>query len=239
MNVDRLWWNRTARIFGHILKDPDARVLDLCCGTGDMTFALYRHAGTHEAEDGREQIFPLPCSTALAKRAQGSRSNGLRRMRCICLSATKQFDLVTSAFGFRNLANYDAGLREIYRVLRPNGEIGILDFSEPKGAFGDLYRFYFKNILPKIGTMISGVEGPYAYLPASVERFPEPERNAGTHEGGRIPRSQLDALHVRHRRPVAREEIVSGPRSLQRSAATLSLKLSCNASSTVYWMTCA
>ena len=84
-------------------------------------------------------------------------------------------DLVTSAFGFRNLANYDAGLREIYRVLRPGGEVGILDFSEPKGAFGHLYRFYFKNILPKIGTMISGVKGPYAYLPASVERFPEPD----------------------------------------------------------------
>jgi demethylmenaquinone methyltransferase/2-methoxy-6-polyprenyl-1,4-benzoquinol methylase len=85
------------------------------------------------------------------------------------------FDLVTSAFGFRNLADYDAGLREIVRILRSGGECGILDFGEPKGIMGQLYRIYFKQILPRVGTMISGVRGPYAYLPASVERFPEPE----------------------------------------------------------------
>jgi demethylmenaquinone methyltransferase/2-methoxy-6-polyprenyl-1,4-benzoquinol methylase len=85
------------------------------------------------------------------------------------------FNLVTAAFGFRNLADYGAGLREIARVLRPGGECGILDFGEPKGLMGRLYRIYFKNILPRVGTLISGVRGPYAYLPASVERFPEPE----------------------------------------------------------------
>ena len=87
----------------------------------------------------------------------------------------EHFDLVTSAFGFRNLADYDAGLREILRVLRPGGECGFLDFGEPKGIIGKLYRFYFRNILPRVGTMISGVRGPYAYLPASVQRFPEPD----------------------------------------------------------------
>jgi len=86
----------------------------------------------------------------------------------------QNFDLVTSAFGFRNLANYDAGLAEIARVLKPEGECGILDFGEPKGMIGKLYRFYFRSVLPKIGTLISGVKGPYAYLPASVARFPEP-----------------------------------------------------------------
>ena len=85
------------------------------------------------------------------------------------------FDLVTSAFGFRNLADYDAGLREIVRVLRPGGECGILDFGEPEGAMGALYRIYFKQVLPRVGTLISGVRGPYAYLPASVERFPPPQ----------------------------------------------------------------
>jgi demethylmenaquinone methyltransferase/2-methoxy-6-polyprenyl-1,4-benzoquinol methylase len=82
---------------------------------------------------------------------------------------------VTSAFGFRNLADYDAGLREIARVLRPGGECGILDFSQPEGVMGHLYRLYFKQILPRVGTMLSGVHGPYAYLPHSVERFPEPQ----------------------------------------------------------------
>jgi demethylmenaquinone methyltransferase / 2-methoxy-6-polyprenyl-1,4-benzoquinol methylase len=86
------------------------------------------------------------------------------------------FDLVVSAFGFRNLANYRAGLEEIHRVLRPGGEIGILDFSEPGGWLGKLYAFYFWRILPKIGTLISGKQGPYAYLPASVEKFPAPPK---------------------------------------------------------------
>ena len=81
---------------------------------------------------------------------------------------------MTSAFGFRNLADYDAGLREIVRVLRPGGECGILDFGEPGGLMGALYRIYFKHVLPKVGTLVSGVRGPYAYLPASVERFPAP-----------------------------------------------------------------
>ncbi len=73
--------------------------------------------------------------------------------------ADSSVDLVVSSFGFRNLANYDAGLSEIFRVLKPQGEIGILDFSEPGGLLGKLYGFYFRNVLPKIGTMISGVRG--------------------------------------------------------------------------------
>ena len=107
--------------------------------------------------------------------------------------ADGSFQLVTSAFGFRNLADYDAGLREIARVLSSGGEVGILDFGEPKGLLGKLYRFYFKQILPRIGTLISGVRGPYAYLPASVERFPDPEemlqrmRSAGFSEVGYTP----------------------------------------------------
>jgi demethylmenaquinone methyltransferase/2-methoxy-6-polyprenyl-1,4-benzoquinol methylase len=86
------------------------------------------------------------------------------------------FDLVISAFGFRNLTDYDAGLREILRVLRPGGEVGILDFGEPKGVLGRVYRVYFRRVLPFVGTVISGVRGPYAYLPASVERFPKPSQ---------------------------------------------------------------
>jgi len=118
-------------------------------------------------------------SHAMLQRAMvKSTGTSLRWMEADALNlptAADQFDLVTSAFGFRNLADYDAGLREIYRVLRADGEIGILDFGEPKGWLGRLYRFYFRHVLPKIGTLISGVRGPYAYLPASVARFPEPQ----------------------------------------------------------------
>jgi len=175
LNVDRMWWRRTARTFRDILQRDDAQVLDLCCGTGDMAFALCRQAG-----DSGAQIIGADFSHAMLQRAT-AKSAGNAAPAWIEADALKlpvpsdHFDLATSAFGFRNLADYDAGLREIFRVLRPQGECGILDFGEPKGLLGAVYRVYFKQVLPRIGTMISGVCGPYAYLPASVERFPSPE----------------------------------------------------------------
>lgn len=173
-NVDRLWWRRTARAFTHILNRSDARVLDLCCGTGDMAFALRRQAG---------KIGPLILGAdfshpMLQRAAQKSAGTPLCWVEADALRLPlpdASLDLVTAAFGFRNLANYDAGLREITRVLRRGGEAGILDFGEPGGFIGAAYRLYFRRVLPKIGTLISGVKGPYKYLPASVERFPTPE----------------------------------------------------------------
>jgi demethylmenaquinone methyltransferase/2-methoxy-6-polyprenyl-1,4-benzoquinol methylase len=176
-NVDRLWWWRTAGTFADILRRPNARALDLCCGTGDMAFALRRAAGKSSL-----RIVGADFSHAMLRRATAKSSERESRPGWIEADAlnlpfpTAHFDLVTSAFGFRNLADYDAGLREIARVLRRGGECGILDFGEPKGAMGALYRVYFKQVLPRVGTLISGVRGPYAYLPASVERFPAPEQ---------------------------------------------------------------
>jgi demethylmenaquinone methyltransferase/2-methoxy-6-polyprenyl-1,4-benzoquinol methylase len=193
-NVDRVWWRRTARTFGHILARSDARVLDLCCGTGDMAFALQRHAGTSSA-----QIVGADFSHAMLRRAAFKSADRIASPEWIEADALNvpfpdaHFDLVTSAFGFRNLADYDASLREIARVLRPGGECGILDFGEPKGVMGSLYRIYFKQVLPRVGTVISGVRGPYVYLPASVERFPSPEemltrmKNAGLAEASWTP----------------------------------------------------
>jgi demethylmenaquinone methyltransferase/2-methoxy-6-polyprenyl-1,4-benzoquinol methylase len=173
-NVDRMWWRKTARRFAAVLSRPEAEVLDLCCGTGDMTFALLRQAGK---SSGR--ILGADFSHAMLQRAYvKSTGTALRWIEADALSLPfppAQFDLVTTAFGFRNLADYDAGLREITRVLRPGGECGFLDFAEPRGIVGRFYRVYFKRVLPVVGTMISGVRGPYAYLPSSVERFPEPE----------------------------------------------------------------
>jgi demethylmenaquinone methyltransferase / 2-methoxy-6-polyprenyl-1,4-benzoquinol methylase len=187
MNVDRLWWNRTARTFREILQRPNAQVLDLCCGTGDMTFALYRHSKKDSVG-----IMGADFSHAMLVRAQ--QKSGERKIRWVEADALQlpfgagQFELVTSAFGFRNLANYNRGLAEIYRILAPGGEVGILDFGEPKGVVGQTYRFYFHRVLPAIGTVISGVSGPYKYLPASVQRFPPPDemlqrmRDAGFHD---------------------------------------------------------
>jgi len=93
--------------------------------------------------------------------------------------ASASFDLVTSAFGFRNLANYEAGLREIQRVLKPGGAIAILEFTEPpEGLWGDFYRWYFCKVLPKIGGLISGQQSAYTYLPKSVARFFRPSELA-------------------------------------------------------------
>lgn len=176
-NVDRYWWRRTARAFRNILISPGSRVLDLCCGTGDMAFALRRQAGKNSP-----QVVGADFSHAMLERATAKLdAQSATAPRWIEADALKlpfpdgSFDLVTSAFGFRNLADYDAGLREIYRVLRGGGECGILDFGEPSGAIGIMYQFYFRKVLPRVGTLISGVRGPYAYLPASVERFPEPQ----------------------------------------------------------------
>ena len=199
-NVDRLWWRRTARTFSHILSQPDSRILDLCCGTGDMTFALLKQAGRPRSTNSRRRLLSRhvaarPCEDSRPDRKQ--RSNAAPRWieaDALCLPfPSAHFNLVTSAFGFRNLADYDAGLREIVRVLKPGGECGILDFSEPKGVMGRLYRIYFKQVLPRVGTLISGVRGPYAYLPNSVERFPQPEemldrmRRAGFREASWTP----------------------------------------------------
>jgi demethylmenaquinone methyltransferase/2-methoxy-6-polyprenyl-1,4-benzoquinol methylase len=177
MNIDRVWWNRTARLFSEVLQRPDAQVLDLCCGTGDMAFALHRRLTTMNG--AATQIFGVDFSHAMLVRAeQKSAGRNIRWVEADALNlpfAEGQFQLVTAAFGFRNLANYDRGLAEIYRVLAPQGEMGILDFGEPKGVIGKLYRVYFRRVLPGIGTLISGVRGPYAYLPASVLRFPSPE----------------------------------------------------------------
>src|SRR5262249_18310284 len=140
--------------------------------TGDMTFALHRHS-----KGG--SILGADFSHAMLQRAfQKSAATPLRWIEADALRLPfpdAHFDLVTSAFGFRNLADYDAGLREIARVLRPGGELGILECAEPDGMIGKMYGVYFHRVLPRVGTAISGVKGAYAYLPASVGRFPRPE----------------------------------------------------------------
>jgi len=171
-NVDRLWWRRTARTFRHILAQPHAKVLDLCCGTGDMAFALRNQSKAAQitgADFSHAMLVRACAKTTGASPVAWVESDALRLP-----FPENSFDLVTSAFGFRNLADYDAGLREIFRVLRPGGECGILDFSEPGGIVGKVYNVYFKSVLPRVGKLISGNNGAYAYLPASVKQFPSP-----------------------------------------------------------------
>jgi demethylmenaquinone methyltransferase / 2-methoxy-6-polyprenyl-1,4-benzoquinol methylase len=172
-NIDRLWWWRAARRFRSILGRPESAILDICCGTGDMTLALLRRRPT-----GGRPIVAADFSHAMLTRGAAK----LQNRNAVAIEADAlhlplagdSLDLITSAFGFRNLANYEAGLREFHRVLRAGGEVGILDFSEPGGLLGKVYAFYFRRILPAIGSRLSGGGSAYTYLPSSVKRFPPP-----------------------------------------------------------------
>ena len=180
-SIDRFWWWRTARRFRHILSHPQARIADICCGTGDMTMALLRRrpplAAPVLAVDFSHQM--------LMRGAAKFAKHGAIAVEADALHlpiADGTLQLLTTAFGFRNLANYEAGLREFHRVLAPEGELGILDFSEPGGILGKLYAFYFRRILPRVGRLLSGAGSAYAYLPASVGRFPAPREMLATLE---------------------------------------------------------
>jgi demethylmenaquinone methyltransferase / 2-methoxy-6-polyprenyl-1,4-benzoquinol methylase len=180
-SIDRFWWWRTARRFRRILSHPQARIADICCGTGDMTMALLRRrpplAAPVLAVDFSHQM--------LMRGAAKFAKHGAIAVEADALHlpiADGTLQLLTTAFGFRNLANYEAGLREFYRALAPDGELGILDFSEPGGILGKLYAFYFRRILPRVGRLLSGAGSAYAYLPASVGRFPAPREMLATLE---------------------------------------------------------
>ena len=177
-NIDRLWWRRTASQFRTVLADPDSAILDICCGTGDLTMALLKRRPA-----GARPVLAADFAHGMLSRgAQKFSAPESNRAHAIAVEADalrlplrpESLDLVVTAFGFRNLANYDAGLREFHRVLKPGGRLGILEFSEPGGLIGKVYALYFHRILPAIGRIICGKDGPYNYLPNSVGAFPPP-----------------------------------------------------------------
>jgi demethylmenaquinone methyltransferase/2-methoxy-6-polyprenyl-1,4-benzoquinol methylase len=177
-NIDSYWWSRTARRFRAVLVDQDAAILDICCGTGDLTTALLKH----RPADARP-ILAADFSRGMLSRA--GRKFAARRPgkpNAIAIEAdalhlplrSASMDLIVTAFGFRNLSNYESGLREFHRVLKPGGKLGILDFSEPGGVVGKAYAIYFHSILPAIGRVLCSHGGAYNYLPTSVGNFPPP-----------------------------------------------------------------
>jgi demethylmenaquinone methyltransferase/2-methoxy-6-polyprenyl-1,4-benzoquinol methylase len=170
-NADRYWRARTVRRLRHILDRPDARVLDLCCGSGDLMLGLAARRGG--VVMGSDFCHPML--------HEARRKIERRRARCLLLEADASrlplpdrcLDLITVAFGFRNLANYRKGLEEMLRVLRPGGVAAILEFSQPPNRLlAALYNFYSVKLLPVIGGAISGSRQAYAYLPESVRKFP-------------------------------------------------------------------
>ena len=172
-NQDRRWRARTASRLSEILARPGARVLDLCCGTGDLLLAL----------QASRSLPVLGCDFSRAMLTLARRKDP----RCALIEADAlrlpfadaSLDLITIAFGFRNLADYHAGLEEMRRVLKPGGTLAILEFSQPSRRWWVvLFGFYSRFVLPLAGGVISGEPTAYRYLPASVRRFPSPEELA-------------------------------------------------------------
>ena len=169
MNIDRYWRSHTVSRVAQILERPGAQVLDVCCGTGDLTLAL-----NSRSESGR--VFGSDFCHPMLQKAKSKTANG-QWFEADALQlpiAPASLDLVTTAFGFRNLTDYRGGLRELLRILKPGGTLAILEFSTPPNPLlAGLYSFYSRAILPAIGGMISGSRDAYTYLPESVRKFPD------------------------------------------------------------------
>jgi len=180
-NLDKRWRARTVARVSEILDRPDSQVLDLCCGTGDVLLAL--EARAHRPLLASDFCHPMLLEARRkcdARRKIGSRTPVFEADALSLPLADASLDLITVAFGFRNLANYQHGLEEMLRVLKPGGTAAILEFSQPPNrAFSALYGFFSTRVLPRIGGFISGSADAYSYLPESIRKFPGAEELAG------------------------------------------------------------
>jgi|WetSurMetagenome_2_1015567.scaffolds.fasta_scaffold197874_2 demethylmenaquinone methyltransferase / 2-methoxy-6-polyprenyl-1,4-benzoquinol methylase len=173
-NIDRRWRKICVREVGGRIPVPVPRILDIGCGTGDLSLAFSDLGPVI----GCDFCHPMLCvGASKVRHSRLSRPVELLEADALLLPfADASFDVVVSAFVLRNLADIDRGLQEMRRILRPGGVMSVLDFGMPRmPVLAPIYRFYFLRVLPKLGKIISGVEGPYGYLPASVQSFPSAE----------------------------------------------------------------
>lgn len=172
VNIDKRWRRLVSRELKETLADPEALVLDVACGTGDLAVELRR--------SGKARVIGTDfCRPMLEIAAEKNEKTGLSipylEADGMNLSfADGTFDAITIAFGLRNFSNWEAGLREFHRLLKPGGRLAILEFSAPVvPGFRQAFGFYFSKVLPRIGGAVSGSRGAYEYLPNSVSRFPD------------------------------------------------------------------
>lgn len=176
LNVDRYWRWRTVRTVAPRTGD---RILDVCTGTGDLALA-YHKAAKGEAEivgaDFCHEMLALGHQKGMKARA-GDRLTFIEADTQSLPFPSDRFNIVTVAFGLRNVADTDAGLAEMTRVCTPGGRVAVLEFSSPEWQpFKGIYSWYFRNVLPRIGQMIArNAESAYSYLPESVGEFPQGE----------------------------------------------------------------
>lgn len=171
MNIDKRWRRRVRKMLQPVLDDAGALVLDVACGTGDLSVELQTHANARVI--GTDFCRPM-LTVASAKNARGSFFVPYVEGDAMNLGfADSSFDAVTIAFGLRNLSNFRDGLAELRRVLKPGGKLVVLEFSSPVvPGFRQAFNYYFTRVLPRIGGAVSGSRGAYEYLPDSVSKFP-------------------------------------------------------------------
>jgi demethylmenaquinone methyltransferase/2-methoxy-6-polyprenyl-1,4-benzoquinol methylase len=194
MGMDRHW----RRLAAAAVVQPGDKVLDSCCGTGDLAIAVARAGG---------RVTGLDFSERMLERARG-KAPELEWVQGDALAlpfADESFDAATVGFGVRNLADLEAGLRELARVLRPGGRLAVLEITRPRGALQPFFRLWFDVLIPLAGKALPG-GAAYSYLPASVRRFPGPEdlaraleRAGFTAVSYRLLAGGIVALHVGER----------------------------------------
>lgn len=172
INIDKRWRRLVRRKLETILADEKAVVLDVACGTGELSLEL--KGGAKASVIGTDFCRPM---LAIAKKKSASAASEIPFVEGDAMRLPfpdDTFDAVTIAFGLRNLADWEAGLVELRRIVKPVGRVIVLEFSSPSASgLRSLFDFYFTKILPRIGGAVSGLRGAYEYLPDSVSRFPD------------------------------------------------------------------
>ncbi|MBI3651320.1 MAG: bifunctional demethylmenaquinone methyltransferase/2-methoxy-6-polyprenyl-1,4-benzoquinol methylase UbiE [Acidobacteria bacterium] len=170
LNIDKRWRRFVLQKVKEVLAKPNARALDLCCGTADLSIELGAVAPTI----GMDFCHPMLRLGLEKVRAAQVPVNLAEGDALHVPLADESFEVVTMGFGLRNLESIEGGLAEIYRLLKPGGRAAILEFSHPQiPIFKHLFRWYFMKLLPRIGNAISGSNFAYQYLPDSVQQFPD------------------------------------------------------------------
>jgi demethylmenaquinone methyltransferase / 2-methoxy-6-polyprenyl-1,4-benzoquinol methylase len=172
LNIDKSWRRRVRLELKDILDDENAVVLDVACGTGDLSLELKQNARAMVI--GTDFCRPMLVIADRKSKIENRRVPYLEADAMALSFADDMFDAVTIAFGLRNLPNHFSGLKELHRILKPGGKLVILECAKPPiPVFRQLYAFYFSTVLPRIGGLVSGSLGAYQYLPDSVSKFPD------------------------------------------------------------------